>query len=93
MVNSGNRKRFYIRDYQGYKEYALHTGRSLKAYLEDRAKRGKITLNKKRWIKNPRRYDFAGIDTPLNIFVGQKVKGRLNRKYNYKHRKMFWKLK
>lgn len=53
----------------GYHKYKGFTGRSMKAYLADRAKTARVTNNLDRWKKNPRKYDYPGLDTPLDVFA------------------------
>lgn len=75
MVNLKKKRNILKRRmYKGYGVYAMQTGRSKKAYIDDKSKRGKYPWSSPKtksgylvwdkWIKNPDKYDWPGIDTP-----------------------------
>lgn len=65
-----------------YTKYFRFTNKSWKGYLSDRAKTGKVTSNFNKWKKNPRKWDYLGIDTPKFIFRYKK-KNEKTKYYKY----------
>lgn len=83
-----NKKLSYNRKYEGQnKDF-----RSNRAYVQDKARLGTITLDYKKWKNNPRKYDYPGIDTPGHVFHYTKKIGN-KAQYNYKYRKKNWKMR